>query len=319
MQRRGQQTRLLFGEDVDNDAAAVARPWSAMSDLIAPLPSLPVAFGQRREGPPGPERIADIANGALHAALLIARAHLTRLGSEVVMGAQLDQARVEENVCAAAFQHSRLEVVVENGARLSVPSLEGMHVTAQKVLGALIEEELEIDGARIRQRHHKTGKSALRAADADMAEVSPIDLPLLAGKHVELQKRFANLRTQAGHRAAQLHDAAGVAAVADHLVDAGGAQARMLIESLADELGIGMDAQFTGDGADLPVFGVEVAADLGADFGAEHDSGSPSSGNRRKRIDVTARTAANPATQPQTGAGFRRGLHPTCGKRFTKR
>jgi len=119
----------------------------------------------------------------------------------------------------------------------------------------------------------------------------------------------------------------------------------MLIESLADELGIGidhggaqrlsgaaqalgidgvahgigMDAQFTGDGADLPVFGVEVAADLGADFGAEHDSGSPSSGNRRKRIDVTARTAANPATQPQTGAGFRRGLHPTCGKRFTKR
>ncbi len=87
---------------------------------------------------------------------------------------------------AAALQHSRFEIVVEDGARLSIPSLEGMHMAAQEVLGALIEEELEIESARIRQRHHEAGEGALRAADADMAEVSPIDLRLFGGKHGEL-------------------------------------------------------------------------------------------------------------------------------------
>src|SRR5262249_24732870 len=151
---------------------------------------------------------------------------------------------------------------------------------------------------------------------------------LFPGQRVEKQKGFTNLRAQACYSAPQLHDAAGVTAIADHLVDAGGAQSRVLLESLADELcvrinhggaqwlsgaaealrldgvatGSGMLAQLTGDGADLPVLGVKVAANLGADFGAEHEDVSPSPGNRRKRIQKTARTAANTATQPQNGS-----------------
>ena len=128
-----------------------------------------------------------------------------------------------------------------------------------------------------------------------MPKVSPIDLRLLAGKRLELQERFAALRTQAGNGTPQLHHAAAVAAVANHLVDARGAQARMLIESVANELHVGIDdghsqrlgvgeafalnrmangvrvdAQFTGNRADLPVFGVKVAANLRADFRTDH-------------------------------------------------
>jgi hypothetical protein len=44
-----------------------------------------------------------------------------------------------------------------------------------------------------------------------------------------MQEWFAELRTQAGNGAPQLHHATAVAAVANHLVDARGAQARMSI------------------------------------------------------------------------------------------
>src|SRR6266849_5820914 len=129
-----------------------------------------------------------------------------------------------------------------------------------------------------------------------MTEVRPINLCLFAGKHLQLQKRFKFLRTQVGYGTAQLHDAAAVAAVANLLEDACGAQSRMLIESLANEPnvgiddgrakwlcavetlalngianGIGMNVQFTGNGADLPVFNVKVAANLRAGFRTDHE------------------------------------------------
>jgi hypothetical protein len=103
-------------------------------------------------------------------------------------------------------------------------------------------------------------------------------------------------RTQPGHGAPQLHDAAGVTAVADHLMNACGAQTRMLVESLANELyvrvrdrgthrlstieavrfdgiadGIGMNIEFAGNGADFPVLGVKVTANLHAHFRADHE------------------------------------------------
>ena len=51
-----------------------------------------------------------------------------------------------------------------------------------------------------------------------------------AGKACSRKKGFARLWAQAGHDAPQLHDAAGIAAVANHLVDARGAQPRMLLQ-----------------------------------------------------------------------------------------
>ena len=170
-----------------------------------------------------------------------------------------------------------------------------MHVAAQEILHGLIEEELQIQSSGIRQRHHEAGQSSLGAAHHHVPEVSPVDLRLLAGKRLELQERFAALRTQAGNGAPQLHYAAAVAAVANHLVNARGAKARMLIESVANELDVGIDdgcsqrlgafeafalnriangvrvdAQFTGDSADLPMLCVKVAANLCADFRTDH-------------------------------------------------
>lgn len=77
-----------------------------------------------------------------------------------------------------------------------------MNVTAQEVLHCLIEKELQIQGSRVRQRHHEAGQGPLGTAHHHMAEVGPIDLPLLPGKGLQLEERFVLLRTQAGDGAA---------------------------------------------------------------------------------------------------------------------
>jgi len=118
---------------------------------------------------------------------------------------------------------------------------------------------------------------------------------MLAWKHLQLQEGFGLLWAQVGHGAAQLHDAAAVTAIADHLEDACSTQAGMLIEGLANEPNvridhrcakwlcvvetlafdgianrIGMNAEFTGNGADFPVFDIEVAANPRASFRTDH-------------------------------------------------
>src|ERR1017187_9009242 len=153
-----------------------------------------------------------------------------------------------------------------------------------------------------------------------MAEVRPVDLGLLACKHLQLQEGFALLRTQAGHGAAQLHDAAAVAAVPNHLEDARGAQPRMLIERLANKPniriddgrtkrrcavetlaldgianGIGMNVEFTGNGADLPVLDVKVAANLRASFRTDHEMASLSWWSAWEGIDEASNAAADAA------------------------
>ena len=241
MQGRGQQTGLFFGEGFADRAVVAARPAPLMSDLIAPEQSLPVAFGQCGEGAARPEGIAHIADGAFHASFLIARAHLAGPWREVIVRAEFDQARVKQDLIAATFQHGAFEIVVKNHSRLPGPGLKGMNVAAQEVLHGLIEEELQIQCPRIGQRDHEAGQSAPGTAHHHVAEVRPIDLRLLAGKSLQLQERLAALRTQAGHGAPQLHDAAAVSAIANHLVDARGAQTGMLFQGLAEELDVGID------------------------------------------------------------------------------
>jgi hypothetical protein len=185
MQRRRQQARLLFFEHLPDCAAVLARPAALMRHFVPPCHSLTIAFSQRSECPSGPERIADIADGPLHAPLLIAGPHLTGTRCEVIMRAQFQQARIELNLIAAALQHGCFEIVIKNDARLTIPCLKGMHVAAQEIFRCLVEEEFQIQGARVRQSHHKAGQRAAGAAHHHMSEVRPLGLSLLSGKHLQ--------------------------------------------------------------------------------------------------------------------------------------
>ena len=117
--------------------------------------------------------------------------------------------------------------------------------------------------------------------------MGPIGLCLLAGEGAQTQKSLALGRAQFGHDAAELVDAARVAARVDHLEEAGGAQAGILLQGLAQKVevrigeavaqpgmaakalgvergahGIGVQMQFRRNRADLPMLGMKQMTDV---------------------------------------------------------
>ena len=86
-------------------------------------------------------------------------------------------------------------------------------------------------------------------------------------------------------------------------IDNGGPQRLGVLEALhldGAPDGVGVDVQGLCNGADFPMLGVEIAANLYAGFGTDHAS-SPSSWNMWERIDKAAWPAADRAAQPATG------------------
>src|SRR5438105_1932138 len=111
-----------------------------------------------------------------------------------------------------------------------------MDMTTQKVFHALIEEEFQIQGARVGKRDQKAGQTPTGAADGDFAEMGPVHLSLLARKRAESQKGLLVNRSQASYHASQLHNTSGITALPDHLVDARGTHSGILLQGLPDGL-----------------------------------------------------------------------------------
>ena len=207
---------------------------------------------------------------------------------------------------AAAVEDGAPEVVVDEGAGDAAQRVEGLDVSAEEALEGLVEGEERGEGARVAEDHDETGDGAGAVSDADLAEGAPVDLRLLSDQRDDAAvDGAAGLGAQAAHETADLDDGARVAALSDHLVDAGGAQAGVLGQGVADEREIRVEgagaayaagdtsrlvldggadrltveAELDRDGPHLPVLAVVQAPDLGALRGRDHRS-SFSSGRR---------------------------------------
>ena len=64
---------------------------------------------------------------------------------------------------------------------------------------------------------------------------------MFGGKDLQAKEGLMRLRSQTSDHAPQLLDAAGVAAILDHLVDARGAQSRVLLQHFAHKRQVGID------------------------------------------------------------------------------
>src|SRR5437764_13951796 len=100
---------------------------------------------------------------------------------------------------------------------------------AQEFFHGLIEEKLQAESTRVRKGNQKAGESPACTADPNFAEMSPVGLCLLSGKQAQSQQRFASHRPQANHHAPQLHDASGIAAIAEQLNNTYGPQLRIVL------------------------------------------------------------------------------------------
>ena len=81
---------------------------------------------------------------------------------------------MEVNGVATTFQDDSLEVVVQDAPCTAAPCGKSMDVAQEKVLQALVEEELQPQGATIGERQDKGGKAAAGASDGNFAEVRPL-------------------------------------------------------------------------------------------------------------------------------------------------
>src|SRR5260370_25778273 len=105
------------------------------------------------------------------------------------MAGEVEHVLVEAHVIAVPLEHDGLEVVVENGP-WNPQRLECVDVAAQKALERLVEREARVHRARPRQHEDEARQRPERAPDADLTEMPPVDLRLLAGQRLEAQVRL---------------------------------------------------------------------------------------------------------------------------------
>ena len=156
-------------------------------DALAPGLGLGVEIVDIAPPAGGEEAGPDIANRPLHAPLLVAARDRDGLGQEVVVAGEVEDPGIEPDGAAAALQHDALQVVVPELAGHAPPRLEGFDMAAREVAHPGVEVEAREDPPRVAENHHEAHQAALRAADRHLAEVSPVDLGLLAGKGLEAQ------------------------------------------------------------------------------------------------------------------------------------
>jgi hypothetical protein len=128
------------------------------------------------------------------------------------------------NLVAATFEHGTAQIVVQKDSRLARPSVKRADMPAQKVFHALIEEEFQIQSARVGKDDQEARQTPTSPTDGDFAEVGPVNLSLFSRKSTKSQEGFLANWPQAGHQASQLHDTSGITAISDHVVDARGTQ-----------------------------------------------------------------------------------------------
>src|SRR5271165_6366355 len=182
MRRKWQQARFLFHENLSDSAGVVTGPGALMSDLVAPVESLTVEIGQSGEGTGGEKVVADILNGALHAAFFIAPGGAAGPSGEMVVGREFEKTGVEMDGLAAAFQDHAAEIVGQNGSGGPTPIGKGMDVAEEKILQGLVEEELQPQSAAVGEGEDEAGQTTAGATDGHFSEVGPVGLRLLAGE-----------------------------------------------------------------------------------------------------------------------------------------
>ncbi len=97
---------------------------------------------------------------SLDASFLIAPRRRDRTRLTVIVGGQFEQAWMKADRIPVPFQHRAAEIVVQHDSGNPAPIGKRIDMAAEEVLQRLVEEELQKQGARVRQGQHETGQPA---------------------------------------------------------------------------------------------------------------------------------------------------------------
>ena len=113
MGRERQEDGALLGQcGLDGALFDVTGHDAYVSDVSGPIVELSIEVFERMKGARGEERLTNISNGALDAALLVAACLCDGPGSKVIVPCELEQSRMKANDVANALEHCSLEIVI---------------------------------------------------------------------------------------------------------------------------------------------------------------------------------------------------------------
>ena len=152
--RQGRKARRLEGERFTHaHGLAGTRPIGGWP--FAPSRGLGVEIVDIFEGARGEEIVADVANGPLHAALLVASGDAYGARFEPISRGERQKRGVEADRIALAFEDGALEIVVENDSGNRAERRESQGVAGEERIDPGVEEEAQEHPARVAQHHHE--------------------------------------------------------------------------------------------------------------------------------------------------------------------
>jgi hypothetical protein len=159
------------------------------------------------------------------------------------MGREGQQGGIEADGLPLAFEHRALQVVVQDDPGHGTPGFKGLDMPTQEVLHVRAQEEAQEDASGPGQDHHKGHQGSAGLPDLDVAEVSPVALPLFTGQGAQAQVGLCwGAWAVAGDDVAKVIRAALVTALGDHGVQPAGREVGELLQGLRNKGQVGGDA-----------------------------------------------------------------------------
>ena len=119
-------------------------------------------------------------------------------------------------------EHCAAKIVVEQDPGQAIKVGKRIDMSAHEVAHRGPEVEAHEQMARVGQHHHEGHQRAHRASHRELAEMRPVDLPLLARKRAQAQVCLCcGPRTQPRHQGAEVIGCAGIAALAPSALPGG--------------------------------------------------------------------------------------------------
>jgi hypothetical protein len=275
--RQREQTLLLVGEHFGDGALFLRRMRALHRDVFEEVQERSVAGRDRRDHARRKEARFEISNSALDATLVRRFAYPRGPQRNVQRTGEFDKVWLKADRAALTSRDDTLGVIEEPLMRDALEVLSSAHQRSEQTHSCLLEHEFCPHRARMTQQQHEAVQWTHATGHANVTDVRPIDLRLLARERLDPHVDFAwHLGSVQQREAAQCSQTTCVAALGDHVVDARRDKSRVALQRVEYEAAVWVEHTRTrvavfglrSEVADHSVDDIAVYCELGSDRAA---------------------------------------------------